>query len=136
MVRTIRYAMNVQNSIFLSFLKNEKTIFSFLILLMFLVIIFFDTFVFWYIHRKTNRDSKLIYKFYHFFTWWCPLEISKWYLFKVTASTRRKVEISNRLVITEICDPLVWITASIIMLISYFQNIINYCLRVDSKSGK
>ena len=29
MVRTITYAMYVQNSIFLSFLKNEKIIYSF-----------------------------------------------------------------------------------------------------------
>ena len=57
MVRTITYdAMYVQNSIFLSFLKNEKIISSlFLILFIFAVIAFLDTSVFRHRHRKIDN---------------------------------------------------------------------------------
>ena len=54
--------------------------------------------------------------------------------FKVTAATCRKVEISNSLAVTKICDPL---KSGALHNHFYFTlSKHNYCLRVDSKSGK
>ena len=55
-------------------------------------------------------------------------------MFKVTASTCRKVEISNPFVVTEISDPLKCGARH-----NHFYFILskyNYFLQVDSKSGK
>ena len=60
MVRLIAYAIYVQNSIFLNFLKNEKIISSFLILSIFVVIVFFNNFVFRCLCRKISNPEKVI----------------------------------------------------------------------------
>ena len=55
-------------------------------------------------------------------------------MFKVTASTYRKVGVSNPLVVNGFCDPL-----KSGALHNHFYFILskhNYCLRVDAKSGK
>ena len=56
MVRIMTYAKYCQNSIFLSFLKNVKRLYlRFLILLIFVVIVFFDSFDFGYLRGKINN---------------------------------------------------------------------------------
>ena len=55
MVETITCAMHVDDSIFLSFLKNEKSISSFFDIIYLSRYRLFDTFVFRYRHRRINN---------------------------------------------------------------------------------
>ena len=137
MVRTITWAIYIQNSIFLSFLKNEKIITSpFLILFIFVASVFLDTFVFRHCHRKIGNLEK-VNQFTRQKKSLCYLMSSREFKMRQclrTAYTYRKVGVSNPLVANGFCDPLKFGA-----LHNHFYFILSkndYRLRVDTKSGK
>ena len=102
MVRTITYAMYVQNSIFFQFSEKwNNEIFPFLILFIVVVIVFSDTFVFWYRHRKID-NVEMVNQFTRQKTSLCYLimpsrKFKMTQCLKVTAPTCRKVGVSDPL---------------------------------------